>query len=429
MNFLFVHQNFPGQFLHLVRHLVASKQHQVVFITEPNANQIGGVRKVAYNKPPPSPASVHLVARELDAAARRAETVARMAANLKSLGFVPDIMIGHHGWGEMMNLVDVFPGVPLLGYQEFYYQIEGIDVNFDPEFPTTVTDYPRIRGKNAINHITLTLGQHGQTPTEWQMSTYPEWARPQITLLREGVHLDICKPNPQVRREPMKFGDVTIRPNDKLVTYVSRDLEPYRGFHLMMRALPHLLKARKDIRVVMVGGDGVSYGNPPKEGAWRQVMLKELGDRIDTKRVAFPGRLDYQEYLKLLQRSDAHVYLTYPFVASWSLREALAMGCPVIGSDTQPVREFITPGVNGLLVPFFDPAGLARTVLNVLEDAALSRRLRENARHYAERHLAMADYLAEYEALISRLTGMKLGESRDESVVTPMRRPARRARR
>ena len=166
MKFLFVHQNFPGQFLHLVRHLVASKQHEVVFITEPNVNQIGGVRKVPYNKPAAASAAAHVAVRELDIGMRRAETVAAVATNLKSLGFVPDIMIGHHGWGEMMNLVDVFPGVPLLGYQEFYYQIEGIDVNFDPEFPTPVSDYPRIRAKNAINHITLNLGQYGQTPTE-----------------------------------------------------------------------------------------------------------------------------------------------------------------------------------------------------------------------------------------------------------------------
>ena len=337
-------------------------------------------------------------------------------------------MIGHHGWGEMANLVDVYPGVPLLGYQEFYYRTEGTDVNFDPEFPVPVTDYPRIRAKNAVNHITLNLGQHGQTPTEWQLSTYPDWARPQITLLREGVRLDVCKPNPKTPRSPLKIGGMTIRPKDKLVTYVARDLEPYRGFHVMMRALPDLLRGRKDLRVVMVGADGVSYGSASKEGAWRQVMLNEVGDRIDMSRVAFPGRLDYQDYIALLQRSDAHVYLTYPFVASWSLREALAAGCAVVGSDTQPVREFITHGVNGLLVPFFDPPGLARTVLDLLENPALSRRLRENARAYAERYLAMDTYLAKYEALIGRLTGSTIESPAAESVVTPLRR-ARRVRR
>ena len=405
MKYLFVHQNFPGQFLHIVRHLVASKQHEVVFITEPNANFITGVRKVPYRRPPGAAAETHIVARELDGGVRRAEVVANTAATLKQLGYQPDIIIGHHGWGELLNLPEVWPGVPILGYLEFYYHTDGIDVGFDPEFPNDPSDFPRIRAKNAINHLALTSGGHGQTPTEWQLSTYPKWARPQINLLREGVDLTVCKPDPAARRAQLKIGEMTIRPSDKLVTYVARDLEPYRGFHTMMRTLPHLLRARKDVRVVLVGGDGVSYGNLPKQGTWRQVMLEELGDRIDLNRVVFPGRLEYKTYVKLLQRSDAHVYLTYPFVASWSLREALATGCPVIGSDTEPVREFITNGENGLLAPFFDPPGLARTILRVLEDSKLSRALREAARRYAERHLPMPAYLAEYEALVNRLIG------------------------
>lgn len=435
MKYLFVHQNFPGQFLHVLRHLVAQKQHEIVFITEPSANEIPGVRKVPYRKPPPPSTAAHIASVELDSGVRRAEVVAHTASNLKQLGFVPDIMIGHHGWGELMNLTDVWPGVPLLGYFEFYYRTEGIDVGFDPEFPVDVSDFPRIRAKNAINHIALNLGQHGQTPTEWQLSTYPDWARPQINLLREGVDLNVCKPDPKVRRGAMKFGDMTIRPSDKLVTYVARDLEPYRGFHLMMRTVPHLLRLRKDVRVVIVGGDGISYGNPPKQGTWREVMLAEIGDGIDPDRVVFPGRLDYQTYVAMLQRSDAHVYLTYPFVASWSLRESLAMACAVIGSDTQPVREFITNGENGLLASFFDPAGLARTVARVLEDTKLSRSLRENARRYAEKHLRMEDYLAGYDALIDRLVGSATVERTSAAAIealgpfTAEVRPLRRARR
>jgi glycosyltransferase involved in cell wall biosynthesis len=411
VKYLFVHQNFPGQYLHLVRHLVASKQHDLVFITEPNANRIPGVRTVPYAKPKGAAAEAHIAARELDAAVRRAEIVARTAATLKQLGFEPDIIIGHHGWGELLNIRDIWPDTPLLGYLEFYYCINGIDVGFDPEFPTHTTDHPRIRAKNAVNLLALNLGAHAQTPTRWQLSTYPDWARKSITLLPEGVNLDICKPNLQVRRRNLKIGDTVIKPNEKLITYVARDLEPYRGFHVMMRALPHLLRARKDTRVVMVGGDGISYGMPPAEGTWRQKMLAELGDRIDPQRVVFPGRIDYPTYVAMLQRSDAHVYLTYPFVASWSLREALSAGCVVIGSDTPTVSEFVTHEQNGLLVPFFDPKGLAQTVLRVLEDAPLARGLRESARRYAEKHLAMADYIAAYEALIARVAGDGAGQS------------------
>ncbi len=416
MKFLFVHQNFPGQFLHIVRHLVRAQQHDIVFLTEPNDNHIAGVRKVPYPKPPLSPPETHIAARELDGALRRADIVTATAGNLKRLGYTPDIIIGHHGWGEMLNLPDVWPDSAMLGYMEFYYRAEGIDVGFDPEFPTPAEDHPRIRAKNAVNHLALQLGGEGQTPTAWQRSTYPEWSLPQINLLWEGVNLDICQPDPKVRRAPFTIGSMTIGPKDKMVTYVSRDLEPYRGFPQIMRTIPHLLRARPDVKIVVVGGDGVSYGAaPPAGGTWREVMMREVGDQIDLNRVVFTGRIPYGTYVTMLQRSDAHVYLTYPFVASWSLREALAVGCAIVGSDTQPVREFITHGENGLLGSFFDPVALAASVLELLENQPLNRKLRENARRYAEDRLAMADYLAAYDALIERMTGMTLPKPAPEA--------------
>ncbi len=403
MRFLFVHQNFPGQFLHIVRHLVAERQHEIVFITQPNANEISGVRKVPYRAPEPPGPDTHVTVREFETAARRGESVARTATNLKKLGFAPDIIIGHHGWGELLHLRDVWPDAPVLGYFEFFYHVDGIDVGFDPEFPADPADFPRIRAKNAVNLLALNLGGFGQTPTAWQLSTYPAWAREQITLLAEGVDLALTRPDPDVRAAPFRIGDIEVAPNEKLITYVARDLEPYRGFHVVMRALPRLLSARKDIRVVLVGGDGVSYGAVPLGTTWKQILLKEMSGKIDLGRVLFPGRIDYRTYLRMLQRSDAHVYLTYPFVASWSLREALASGCAVVGSDTEPVREFVRHKRNGLLVPFFDTDGLADAVLGLLDDEVLSRRLRSGARRYAEKSLGMAEYIAEYRALIGRI--------------------------
>ncbi len=420
MKFLFIHQNFPGQFLHLTRHLVSMEAHEIVFITETNANIIEGVRKVPYMKPRASSSETHIAARELDSAVRRGEIVAHTANSLKQLGFIPDIIIGHQGWGEMLNLPDIFPGVPAVGYMEFYYQTDGADVIFDPEFPIDPADFPRIRAKNAINHIALNLGGHGVTPTKWQLSTYPDWAQPKIDLVWEGVHLDACSPDEKARHAQLKIGDMTIRRTDTLVTYVSRDLEPYRGVHTMIRALPALLRARKNLKVVLLGGDGVSYGVPaPNGGTWREVFLKEVADQIDPSRIVFPGRIDYATYLALLRRSDAHVYLTYPFVASWSLRESLAVGCAIVGSDTEPVREFITHGRNGLLTSFFDPRGLADTVLKVLEDKKLAQKLRTGARRYAERYLSMDDYLAAYSRKIETLTGgsLRVPEKRDGRVV------------
>jgi glycosyltransferase involved in cell wall biosynthesis len=406
VRFLFVHQNFPGQFIHILRHLIQSGDHEILFISEPTAGTVAGVRKIPYVKPAIDNEQTHVPARELENGTRRAEAVFKAAWGLRYLGFEPDIIIGHHGWGEMLNLRDVWPKAAMLGYFEFYYQHDGGDVGFDPEFPSEVFDFGRIRAKNAINHIALNLGGAGQCPTQWQLSTYPDWAHPQMNLIWEGVHLDICSPDPLAHRRILKVGDMEIKPTDKLVTYLSRDLEPYRGFHSMMRALPGMLKARKDLKVVMIGGDGVSYGAPPiGGGSWRDIMMKEVGKDLDLDRVVFPGRVPYDLYVNCLRRSDAHVYLTYPFVASWSLREALAIGCPVVGGDTRPVSEFITHGENGILTPFLQPNVIGQDVLALLENKHLTQKIKANARAYAEKHLSMQDYLNAYTKVIETLTG------------------------
>ena len=403
MRFLFVHQNFPGQFLHVLRHLAATGEHELIFITQENANFIAGVRKATYRGPGELNPSTHRDAQELDHAVARAQNVAQVAANLKALGFQPDVIIGHHGWGEMLNLGDVWPGVPILGYYEFYYNVNGFDVNFDPEFQTMPESLPRVRAKNAVNLLALDNPGRGITPTYFQRSTYPDWAQGQIDVLSEGVNLDVCCPAPDAAQAAFQQGPLVVPSGGKLVTYVARDLEPYRGFHVMMRALPSLLRARSDVQVALVGSDGVSYGARLPDSTWREHMLREVGASLDMDRVHFCGRMDYADYVRLLQRSDAHVYLTYPFVASWSLREALAIGCALVVSDTLPVQEFVSHGQTGLLTPFLDPARLSLRVQEMLEDASLAARLRRGARAWAEQHLRMGDHLRGYERLIDAL--------------------------
>ena len=417
MKYLFVHQNFPGQFLHLVRHLLAQREHDVVFICEPNANSMPGVRRITYKTPLRPAAPTHADAREFAMAMARAEAVAKAANQVKALGFKPDIIIGHHGWGELLNLPDVWPDVPLLGYHEFYYHLHGLDVGFDPEFRISVSHYSGIRAKNAVNLIALSNPGVGQTPTQFQLDTYPEWARSKIHLLREGVNLHKCAPTTEPRVD-MSIGGVAIQAGEQLITYVARDLEPYRGFHVMMRALPAVLRTNKNVRVIMVGGDDVSYGSRLSSHTWRDHMISEVGPTLDTSRVHFPGKIDYESYIRLLQRSDAHVYLTYPFVASWSLRESLAVGCAIVGSDTAPVREFISHGKTGLLSPFFDPGALADRIGEVLAGGPAIRAMRVEARRWAEENLDMGNYLRNYEALIASLTGQP----------GPKKRPPRRVR-
>ncbi len=404
MKYLFVHQNFPGQYLHLLRHLTEDPANEIMFISEPNKNSMANVRRVLYSPPAPKQDCVHLSARDFDLASHRAEAVAGRAASLDRLGFRPDIIIGHHGWGELLNITDIWPDVPVLGYFEFYYETDGQDVNFDPEFPMGSDRFPKIRAMNVVNLLALAMRQHGQTPTRWQLTRYPEWARASIRVIPEGARLDVCKPDPAVRKALFSIGDFHVAPTEKLVTYVARNLEPYRGFHVMMRALPDLLAGRPDVKVVMVGGDEVSYGSKLAGTTWRDYMQKELQGRYDTSRVLLPGQIPYDTYLTLLQRSDAHVYLTYPFVASWSLREALACGCAIVASDVESVTEFIADGKNGLLVPFLDPPKIASAVLRLLGDDKLNKRLRGAARKYAEKNLDMKDSIASMMALIRELT-------------------------
>ena len=408
MKLLFAHQNFPGQYLHIIRHLAAQGTHEILFATEANKNAIPGVRKMVYRAKHPPSRTIHPNAREFEYAMIRADAVAGAAEKFKTLGFTPDIIIGHHGWGEMLNLRDVWPDVPMLGYFEFYYRNEGQDVGFDPEFPPDEGRFANVRAKNAVNHIALELGGAGQTPTRYQQQTYPDWAQKQIAVIPEGANLEACRPEPAARRRVLKIGAMTVSPKDRLLTYVARGLEPYRGFHTLMRALPRILAERSDVRVALVGSDEVSYGAAARGRSWRQQLLDEVGDAIDLSRVHFLGRIDYDDYRALLKRSDLHVYLTYPFVASWSLREALATGCAIVGSDTAPVREFISDGVNGVLVPFPDVPALAETILRVLADKPLLASLRANARAYAEQHLPMAAHIAAFGAEIARLTGVSV---------------------
>ena len=405
MRYLFVHQNFPGQYLHIVRHLLQDPRNDVVFISEPNANIIQGVRRVSYQMPKRTQDDIHPNARDYELGALRADLVAHTAANLKKLGFTPDIIIGHHGWGELLNLCDVWPDTPILGYFEFYYRTVGQDVGFDPEFPIAEDRFARIRAMNLINLLALALEQHGQTPTKWQLTRYPAWAQRKIKMLSEGARLDVCKPDPSLRKKPMRIGDFTISPKDKLVTYVARNLEPYRGFHTMMRSLPDLMSGRKDVRVMMVGGDDVSYGARLANSTWREHFQRELAGKYDASRVLFPGQVSYDVYRGLLQRSDAHVYLTYPFVASWSLREAMACGCAVVGGDVEPVSEFISHNRTGVLTPALDSKRLASEVLEVLENDKLATRIRAGARRYAEQSLDMGKHIEAFEMRIAEVIG------------------------
>ncbi|HEV2302362.1 MAG TPA: glycosyltransferase family 4 protein [Stellaceae bacterium] len=405
MNFLFVHQNFPGQYLHAVRYL-AQTGHNLVFLTQENRLRLERVRKVVY-RPAPRPAGGHPYLGDLEAGLCNALAVAAACEGLRGEGFRPDLMIGHNGWGETLYLKEVWPEVPLLGYFEFYYHPRGSDVGCDPEFPAEPDDGKRLRLRNAINLLSLAACDWGQTPTEWQYRQYPERYRPQLSVLHEGVDTGRLYPDPTAR---IWLADgVSLSREDEVVTYSARNLEPYRGFHTLMRALPRVLRERPRAQIVIIGGDGVSYGRPPSRFAsWREQMLAEVAGEIDPERVHFVGHLPYEQYVCVLQLSALHVYLTYPFVLSWSLIEAMSAGCLVLGSATPPVQEVIRDGENGYLVPFPDADALARRMLEILRDPAAHGHVRAAARDTAIRKYELNSIcLPAYLALLKRLSGSR----------------------
>ena len=380
MKVLFVHQNFPGQYLHLVRHLARDPKNEIVAITQRKDISLPGVKTLAYEPSRKVTSRLHHYLADMESGILNGQQVARAALQLRDAGFVPDVMIGHNGWGEIWFLKDVYPTVPLLGYFEFFYHVHGSDVGFDPSAPPSFDDAPRLRIKNAGNLLGLEAADWGQCPTRWQKEQFPLRYQPMLHEVHEGIDTQQVAPDPNAWVRLSK-GDVELKAGDEVITYVARNLENYRGFASFMRALPYVLDKRPKAHVLIVGGDETSYGpRPPKGATLRGQILEELGSSLDLSRVHFLGKVPYSSFLKVLQVSMVHVYLTYPFVLSWSMLEAMSAGCLVVGSRTAPVEEVIRDGDNGWLVDFFSPQQIAARVTDGLENPKEHRDLRLRAR-------------------------------------------------
>lgn len=384
MNILFVHQSFPGQYIHIVRALAATRSHRLVALGlgELRAPLPVGVHYRRYGLSRGNTPGVHPLAIETEAKVIRAEACAAAAQQLALEGFQPDLICAHPGWGEALFLPDVWPGVPLLFYQEFYYHPRGLDTDFDSELQGTPdwSSCAKVRMKNAYLQLTLEASCWNLSPTAFQCSTFPSHWQARFSTIHDGIDTRAAVPSSDV--PPLTLGDGTVlNSGDSIVTFVNRSLEPYRGCHTFIRAIPEIQRLVPEARIVVVGNTtGVSYGAPCEHGEWRDRFLAEIEGCYDPSRVHFTGTIAYQYFLPLLQLSAAHVYLTYPFVLSWSLLEAMACGCPVVGSATAPVQEVIRDGHNGLLVDFFSPLDLAAAVAELLGNRQRSIQLGEAAR-------------------------------------------------
>lgn len=385
MKILFIHQNFPGQYKHLAPAL-AALGHDCTALTlkVKTPTTWKDVRVLPYTLPQRRSQNVHPWLIDLDSKVTRGEACWRAARALADSGYVPDLILAHPGWGESMFMRDVWPRARMALYCELYHEAGYPHLDFDPEFPAQEPEAQplRIRLKNLNNHLHFPAAEAGISPTVFQADTFPAGFRKSITVIHDGIDTAHSAPNPDVTLKLKGHPEYTR--NTEVITFINRNLEPYRGYHVFMRALPDLLRARPDARVIIIGGDEVSYGSPPPKGqTWKQIFREEVQGQItpqDWRRVHFLGRIPHDQFTRVLQISRVHVYLTYPFVLSWSLMEAMSCGAAIVASDTEPVREVITHGQTGRLVDFFDRAVLVREVCSLLDDGDERARLGAAAR-------------------------------------------------
>ncbi|MDJ0731524.1 MAG: glycosyltransferase family 4 protein [Crocosphaera sp.] len=394
MNILFLHPNFPAQFRHVATLLAKNPKNKVVFGTKRKEGRIPGVFKAIYTPSRQARPETHHYVRTLENAVLQGQAVYRLADQLKRENFIPDVVYGHSGWGPTLFIKDIFPKAELLCFFEWFYHAHGTDADFDPKEPLTVDDQARIRIKNTPILTDLYSCDRGLSPTAWQRQQFPPEFHSKITVRHDGVDTNYFQPKPGAKLV-LQNKKLDLSEVNEMVTYVARGMEPYRGFPQFMEAVSILLKKRPDCHVVIVGEDRVAYGRSLPDGkTYKQLMLETFD--YDLSRLHFTGSLPYSQYLQVIQASSVHVYLTRPFVLSWSMLEVMSTGGLVLGSKTSPVEEVIEDGVNGLLVNFFAIDRIVERVEEVLEHPDKMADLRVKARETIQEKYDLSRLLPEH---------------------------------
>jgi glycosyltransferase involved in cell wall biosynthesis len=399
MKLLFVHQNMPGQYREMLQWLIAQGGHQIVFLTQrKDAPKLPGVATCIY-KPHRVPAKdAYGLSKVWEAAAGAGFGAAMAAQQLeKEQGFRPDLIVGHTGWGELTFFKQLWPDVPILGFFEYFYNMTGGLVGFDPAEPVSEHTPYLTHARNVVPHMNIETVDLGHVPTEWQKNVFPEHFHKKFYVCHDGIRTDRLLPNPDVRLGLGRLAQPLTR-DDEVFTYLARNLEHARGFHIFMRALPKILAERPNARVLIVGGEEVSYGRSSAHpGGLRAEMEAEVGNGVDWSRVHFLGRVPYSKFVEIVQISRCHIYMSMPFVLSWSLLEAMSMQATIVASDVSSVREAITHGETGLLVDFFSPEALAEQVIEVLRAPGDYAHLGQAARaHVVEKYDFLTRCLPEH---------------------------------
>lgn len=402
MRFLFLHPNFPSQFRHLAVKLGEDPRNQVVFATTATDGDLPGVQKAIYKLAREPKAETHHYLRGLELAVLHGQAAIRLAGNLRKQAFVPDVIYAHSGWGSSLFMKDVFPKSAFLCQFEWFYHARGSDADFDPAEKLSLDDIARIRMKNAAILTDLYSCDGGTSPMHWQKKQFPPEFHSKIDVIHEGIDTDYFVPSPDKLVLPRINLDLS--KVEELITFVGRGMEPYRGFPQFMEAMDIVLRNRPKAHVVIVGEDRVCYGRKlPRGQSFKKLMLEKFP--LDASRVHFTGVLPYGEYRQVLQASDVHVYLTRPFVLSWSMMEAMAAGCLVVASNTAPVMEVIEDGFNGLLADFFSPKEIAARIDEALDKRTKMAPLRKKARDTIVHRYSLRELLPKRIEWVTRFAG------------------------
>lgn len=395
MIILFLHRDFPAQFRYLATELAKDAQNTVLFITSNTTIQIPGVKKFIYKVQREASKNCHKYLKSFEDCVLHGQAAADVALALKKEGLVPDVIYGH-SWGLPMFMKEIFPNVPLLGYFEWFGRTENSVFDFNGKI-LTQSEKEEIKCNNSHVLLDLYNCDGGVSPTVWQKNHFPTEFHNKIKLLHDGVDTDICKPDENAKFY-IKDGDLTLTAKDEVITYATRGMEPYRGFPEFMEAAAKILRKRPNAHVIIAGEDIVCYSPKPTSGTYKQFMLQKLN--MDMNRVHFVGTLAFEEYIKLLQISSAHIYLTYPFILSWSILDAMACECCIIGSKTAPVEEVLKDNYNGLLVDFPDVYQLTKRIEYALElkihNKNEMKEIRQNARKTVVENYALKDLLPQH---------------------------------
>lgn len=376
MNILFLHKDFPAQFKYLLLVLANNPNNNVMFATENDSIDIKGVTKFVYKIQPKDRSNINPYLQFYDEVLDYAEAAIKIGKEIKEKGIKLDVIYGFGFWGFDMFLKDVFPDVPIISYFEWFYNSEGADVGFDGQ-KFSEEEKAMIRCKNSSLLVDLYSCDVGVSPTYWQRQQYPKEFHNKISVIHDGIDTETCRPDSNAKFL-IQDKNLELGIDDEVITYGTRGMEAYRGFPQFMQAAEKLLKKRPNAHIVIAGLDRVFYGQSLMGISYKDYMLETLD--LDMDRVHFVGALSFHDFVNLLQISSAHVYLTYPYILSWSMLNAMAVECCVIGSNTPPVTEVIQDNYNGLLVDFFDVDKLVEKIEFALDNQDKMAEIRKNAR-------------------------------------------------